>query len=304
MTITALYWVILALFGIGLYLAAHLVLELAADLLGGIAGLVRRRLQPAAVQRLLALVQEEAHPAQKITRLTPRLALSGLTLWRPFWAAAGILAALLLSDSLFSPLALVVILVGGELYRSTFISRRTARLNEDAGNLIIQVVSRYPINRSLSKTLKDAADTLPDGEVRRAALEATARLGMNQASGEALQPLRAVRHPVLTRLAVLLSNVQDTNQDVLMRTLELLQEDVQSRLGLRQQARQSLTTLRGTVRILQGVVVAAMIVAGTLPAWRFYFTSSPKNWALFIVMLATATLGSLYVESEMRQLEV
>ena len=303
MTITTLYWIVLALFGIGLCLLAYQVMDLIADLLVGLAGLLRRKLQPVAVQRLLAIIQTEAHPAQKITRLTPRLALSGLTLWRPFWAAAGILAALLLSDSLLSPLALVVILGGGELYRSTFVSRRTARLNEDAGNLIIQVVSRYPITRSLSKTLKDAASTLPDGEVRRAALEAAARLGMNQPSGEALQPLRAVGHPVLNRLAVLLSNVQDTNQDVLMRTLELLQEDVQSRLGLRQQARQSLTTLRGTVRILQGVVVAAMIVAGSLPSWRFYFTSSPKNWVLFVAMLAAATLGSLYVETEMRQLE-
>jgi len=59
-------------------------------------------------------------------------------------------------------------------------------------------------------------------------------------------------------LAGMIAEVQDTNQDVFLETLRLLQEEVESKLDLRQQARQSLALVRGTARALQAVVVAAM----------------------------------------------
>jgi len=93
----------------------------------------------------------------------------------------------LLADSLRSPLALAVVLAGGELYRSAVHSRRMQHLNEDASNLIVQFTSRYPINRSLGKTLKDVSSALPGGEVRSAVEDCLKRLQMNQKPGEALK---------------------------------------------------------------------------------------------------------------------
>ena len=197
-----------------------------------------------------------------------------------------------------------MVLAGGELYRSAARSRRMQRLNEDAGNLIVQFTSRYPITRSLGKTLKDIASALPAGEVRSAVEDCLKRLQMNQKPGEALKVMKTLGHPAINRFARLLGNVQDTNQDVFMKTLEILRKEVEGRIDLHRQARQSLTLVRSTTRLLQGVALTAITAASLLPDWRYYFVASPQNWLLFLGMLAVVLLSSFYMEAEMRQLEV
>lgn len=300
---TLFYWIVVTLFGLGLYLAARQFLDLVVDLLSGLAGLIRRRFRLGALRGLLEL-QRQAGVQPDDNRKSANLLLYSLAQWHPLWIAAAVLAAILLADAMRSPLAFGAILVGGELYRSASRSRRMQRLNEDAGNLIIQFASRYPLVRSLAKALRDASAALPGGEVRRAVEACLARLGMNQKVDEAMQPLRTLNHTVLNRFARLLAGAQDTNQDVFLDTLRILREDVESRLDLHRQARQSLTLVRGTTRVLQAVVVAAMAAVTTLPNWRYYFVSSPKNWLLFVSMLGVAALGSFYVEAELRQVEM
>ena len=299
-------WILLALTGLGLYLLAYQVVDLAADLIAGLAGLLRHRFQPVALQRLKELQsQAGVQPSlEGAGRSKALLTLAGLSQWRPFWVAAAALAALLLADSLRSPLALAVVLAAGELYRSATRSRRMQRLNEDAGNLVVQFASRYPITRSLGKTLKDVSSALPGGEVRSAVEDCLKRLQMNQKPGEALKRMKALDYPALNRFARLLANVQDTNQDVFMKTLEILRKEVEGRMDLHRQARQSLTLVRSTTRLLQGVAVAAMAVAGVLPNWRNYFVASPQNWLLFLGMLVIVLLSTFYMEAEMYQLEV
>jgi len=53
--------------------------------------------------------------------------------------------------------------------------------------------------------------------------------------------MQALGYPALNRFARLLGNVQDTNQDVFMKTLEILRKEVEGRMDLHRQARQSLT---------------------------------------------------------------
>ena len=299
-------WILLSLTGLGLYLLIWQGLALIADLLGGLVNLVRRRFQPVALQRLKELQELAGVQAshEGTTRNKALLTLAGLSQWRPFWIAAALLAALMLADSLRSPLALAVVLAGGDLYRSAVHSRRMQHLNEDASNLIVQFTSRYPINRSLGKTLKDVSSALPGGEVRSAVEDCLKRLQMNQKPGEALKVMQALGYPALNRFARLLGNVQDTNQDVFMKTLEILRKEVEGRMDLHRQARQSLTLVRSTTRLLQGVAVAAMIVASLLPNWRYYFIASPQNWLLFLGMLVIVLLSTFYMETEMHQLEV
>ena len=301
---TLFSWIVTLLFGIGLYLTCRQLIEIAVDLIAGLADLVRRAWLPRAAHRLLALQDAASNPAreEKEGFSVPALA-RNLAQWRPFWIALAALAALLLFDPLLSPLALSVILAGGELYRAQVRSQHLRRLDEDAANLIVQFSSRYPINRSLLRTLNDAVSTLPDGAVRRAAMNCVARLSMNQETAKAVGPLRDSGHVVLARFAGLLADVQDTNQEVFLDTLRLLGEEVESRMELRQQSRQSLTLVRSTTRVLQVVVVAAALAASVLPNWRFYFVENARNWTLFVSMLGAAALGSFYVEAELRQLE-
>jgi len=306
MSLAIFPWILVALSGLGLYLLAYQVVDLVADLLAGLTSLLRRRFRPVALARLKEL-QEQAGvqaPQEGNARSRTLLTLAGLTQWRPFWIAAAILAALLLADSLRSPLAFAVVLAGGELYRSTYRSKRMQRLNEDAGSLIVQFSSRYPITRSLGKTLKDVLNALPGGEVRSAVEDCLKRLQMNQKPDEAMKRVYALGHPALNRFARLLGSVQDTNQDVFMKTLEILRKEVDGRQDLHRQARQSLTLVRSTTRLLQAVAVAALIVGSLLPNWRNYFIASPQNWLLFTGMLGIALLSSFYMEAELHQLEV
>jgi hypothetical protein len=301
----SLYWILLLLYGLGTFLLAQQALDLVFDLLSGLGGLLQRRLQPAAVRRLKEFQQlSGVQPGAASVEARRKATLLGLLQWRPFWIAAAGIAALLLSDSLRSPLAGTVILVAGELYRSTYRSRRLQRLNEDAGNLIVQFSARFPITRSVAKTLKDAFTSLPGGEVRTAVEACLRRLQMNQAMTEVIQPLERLDYPALNRFAQLLASVQDTNQDVFVKTLDILKNEVEGRMELHRQARQSLTLVRSTARILQAVVVVAAVLSSTLPNWRSYFVQSTRNWLLYAGMLAVASLGSLYVEAELRQMEI
>ena len=293
------------LFGLGLYLLARQLLEILSDLLAGLAGYFRRRLRHMALRRLAEFQQQNGVPLEeKKDATSPLLILSGLLRWQPFWMATAALAALIFADALRSPLAFAVILTTGELYRATFRSIRFQKMNEDASSLILQFTSRYPMSRSLMKTIKDTSASLPGGEVRRAMEACLRRLHMNQKLAEAMKPLQLLGYPVLSRFGQVLSSAQDTNHDIFIKTLEILRNEVESRLELHRQARQSLTLVRGTVRVLQAVAGLALAIASTLPNWRSYFLASTKNWMLFVGMLGIVVLGSLYVETEMRQMEV
>ena len=180
MDISPIYWIGTLLFGLGLYLIFQEAFGFAAGLLVGFAGYLRRRFAPRTFQRLLKLqAQDDSSQKQNQGGLSIRRLLYGLGQLRITWLVLAVLAALILMDKMLSILALVVLLVGGELYRSQAFSRRAAKLNEDSGNLILQFESRYPVSRSLTKTLRDSAASLPGGGVREATEECIARLSMN-----------------------------------------------------------------------------------------------------------------------------
>ena len=127
MTPAVFSWIVTLLFGIGLYLLSRQAFEIAADLAAGLVGYLRRQFQPRAMRRLVAF-QEQAGvqlEAKEQKSLSLRLILYGLSQLRLAWIALGVLAALIFADALLSPVALTVILVGGELYcaqvpRSTY----------------------------------------------------------------------------------------------------------------------------------------------------------------------------------------
>ena len=171
-------------------------------------------------------------------------------------------------------------------------------------NLIVQFASRYPITRSLVHTLQNACKSLPGGDVRRSVEACLARLSTNQKLAEAMAPLQSLKYPVLERFARLLAGVQDTNQDIFIKTLEILPRGSGSEDGTTQSGAAVSDPDSGHHANSPGRCgMAAMTVAAVLPNWRLYFTGNEKNWLLFVGMIITAVLGSLYVEAELRQME-
>ena len=302
--ITAVPWLSLLLVGVGGYLLTWTGMDILVDLTRGMAGYVQRRLRPRMMRRIMDYqVSQENQPSSQGEVFTPRNLFLLAIESRPLWIAAGLILALAVHDEIISPLLLLLIPVSVELYRTQVHRRRRHRIDEDVSNLVIQVEARYPLNRSLSRTLKDALAALPDGKVNQALTTCIGKLNMNADIEDALEPLRSLKHPSLNRLTAALAHAQDTQQDIFLDTLRLLREEVESRMELRRHARRSLTVVFITTRVLQIVLVIASLVVGLLPAWRTYYTASPKNWLGMMTALFVATAGSIYVELEMRHLE-
>jgi len=302
--ITAVPWLSLVLVGVGGYLLTWTGLEILVNLTRGLGGYIQRRLRPRMMRRIMDYqVSQENQPSSQGDVFTPRnlflLAIESRTLW----IAAGLILALAVHDEIISPLLLLLIPVSVELYRTQVHRRRRHRIDEDVSNLVIQVEARYPLNRSLSRTLKDALAALPDGKVNQALTACIGKLDMNADIEDALEPLRSLKHPSLNRLTAALARAQDTQQGVFLDTFRMLREEVESRMELRRHARRSLTIVFITTRVLQIVLVITSLVVGLLPAWRTYYTASPKNWLGMMTALFVATVGSIYVELEMRHLE-
>ncbi len=302
--ILAVPWLSLLLVGVSGYLLAWTGLEILADLIDGLTGYIRRRLRPRMIRRIVDFQLNQEHlPSSYEEVLTTRNLFTLAVESRPLWIAVGLLLALAVHDEILSPLLLLLIPVSAELYRTQVHRRRRQKIDEDVSNLVIQVEARYPLNRSLSRTLKEGLAALPEGVVNQALMVCIGKLDMNADIADALEPLRNLAHPSLNRLTAALARAQDTRQEVFLDTLRLLREEVESRMELRRHARRSLTVVFITTRVLQIVLVIASLVVGLFPAWRTYYTASPKNWLGMMVALFVATAGSIYVELEMRDLE-
>ena len=302
--ITAVPWLSLVLVGVGGYLATWTGLDILLDLTRGLAGYVQRRLRPRMMRRIMDYqVSQENQPSSQGEVFTPRNLFLLAIESRPLWIASGVLLSIVVFDKIFSPLLLFLVPMSVELYRTQVHRRRRHRMDEDVSNLVIQVEARYPLSRSSSRTLKEALSTLPDGKVNQALTACIGKLNMNADIEDALEPLRNLAHPSLNRLTAALAHAQDTRQEVFLDTLRMLREEVESRMKLRRHARRSLTVVFITTRILQLVLVIASFIVGLFPAWRTFYTASPKNWLGMMIALLVATVGSIYVEMEMRQLE-
>jgi len=297
-------WLSLLLAGISSYLLAWTGLDILVDLGGGLIKYVHRQLKPRVMFRLIEYREEIGEPSSTQDDLFTAKSLFTLALEsRPVWIVSGMCLALIVHDVMLSPLLALLIPLIAEFYRTHVHRRRRRRMDEDASNLVMQVESRYPLNRSLVRTLTETLATLPQGRVREALTVCIRKLEMNAEIVAAFEPLKRLGHPSLDRLAGILVRAQDTRQEIFLDTLRLLREEVESRIDLRRQARRSLTVVFITTRVLQVVLVIAFLIVSLFPTWRTYYTSIPKNWIIMIVALTVAALGSVYVEMEMRQLE-
>jgi CHASE1-domain containing sensor protein len=81
-----------------------------------------------------------------------------------------------------------------------------------------------------------------------------------------------------------------------------LEQEAHRQKLLRSKMHQTLALVRGTIRLLQGVVAAAMIFVLLSPTWRDFFLQDIPHRTLLTVLLSGAVLASLYFEVEVYQL--
>jgi hypothetical protein len=175
-----------------------------------------------------------------------------------------------------------------------------AQINEDAEAVALQIRSLISVDHSLLNALVRVK--LPMGVMNRAIEQVANRLRMHQAPNQAAQGLKGLPGNVTSRLSALIANnaqLTDVIQDELLVSLE--QEAHRQKL-LRSKTRQTLSLVRGTIRLLQGVVAASISFVMLSPAWRDFFLQDVSHRVLLAIMICGVVLASLYFEYEVYQL--
>jgi len=208
--------------------------------------------------------------------------------------------AIAVRDFLLSPLVLLFGLL--VIWWMDFQSRQNerGRVNEDAEIAALQMRSQLIVDRSLLNSLNGIA--LTDGILKRSIQQVVTRLQMHQPPEQAAHALKGLPGTVTARLAALIANSARITDEIQSSLLVALEQEAHRQKLLRSKMRQTLALVRGTIRLLQGVVAAAMIFVLLSPTWRDFFLQDIPHRTLLTVLLSGAVLASLYFEVEVYQL--
>ena len=175
-----------------------------------------------------------------------------------------------------------------------------SRVNEDAEMAALQMRSLMHIDHSLLNALNGI--TLPDGLLKRSLQKTIARLQMHQPPDQAARALEGLPGAVTARLVALIANSARITDEVQASLLVALEQEAHRQKLLRSKMSQTLALVRGTIRLLQGVVAAAMVFVLLSPTWRDFFLQDIPHRTLLTTLLLCAVVASLYFEYEVYQL--
>jgi len=276
------------------FLAGGIFLVLYNTLLSGVEIIVktwRRTFVSWAGRRLRAMgvIQEkpyQAHNELDWKRLILLIATPGL--------------AIAVQDFMLSPLVLLIGLI--ILIWINFQQKQVerAQINEDAEAVALQIRSLMSVDHSLLNALMNVK--LPVGVMNHAIEQVASRLRMHQPPGQAAQALKGLPGNVTSRLSALIANNAQLTEEIQEELLVSLEQEAHRQKLVRSKTRQTLSLVRGTIRLLQGVVAASVSFVVLSPAWRDFFLQDAPHRVLLAVMICGVVLASLYFEYEVYQL--
>ena len=208
--------------------------------------------------------------------------------------------ALAVKDAMLSPLVILVGLV--ILWWIDFQGRQTeqAQVNEDAELVALQIRSLLTSDHSISNALSKI--DLPNGIMKQNIERIANRLKMHQAPEQAAISLKGLPGNVTARLAALIAHNARLTDDVQDSLLSSLEHEAHRQKLIRSKMRQSLSLVRGTIRLLQGVVAGTVLFVFLSPVWREFFLQDISHRVLLATLVCGSVLASLYFEFEVYQL--
>ena len=239
--------------------------------------------------RAMGVIQEkpyQAHNELDWKRLVLLIATPGL--------------AIAVHDFMLSPLVLVIGLI--ILIWINFQQKQVerAQINEDAEAVALQIRSLMSVDHSLLNALTQVK--LPMGVMNHAIEQVASRLRMHQPPAQAAQALKGLPGNVTSRLSALIANNAQLTEEIQEELLVSLEQEAHRQKLVRSKTRQTLSLVRGTIRLLQGVVAASVSFVVLSPAWRDFFLQDAPHRVLLAVMICGVVLASLYFEYEVYQL--
>jgi hypothetical protein len=208
--------------------------------------------------------------------------------------------AIAVQDFMLSPLVLLIGLI--ILIWINFQQKQVerAQINEDAEAVALQIRSLMSVDHSLLNALMKVK--LPMGVMNHAIEQVASRLRMHQPPAQAAQALKGLPGNVTSRLSALIANNAQLTEEIQDELLVSLEQEAHRQKLLRSKTRQTLSLVRGTIRLLQGVVAASVSFVVLSPAWRDFFLQDAPHRVLLAVMICGVVLASLYFEYEVYQL--
>jgi hypothetical protein len=211
-----------------------------------------------------------------------------------------LLIAAAVHDALLSPLILLIGMAAFAWSRYQAGEAQRMRVNEDAELGTLQMRSLLNVDHSLLNALNGLE--LPEGALRNAIRDVAARLQMHQQPEQAALALKELPGTVTARLAALIANSARITDEVQMDLFQELEGEAHRQKLIRSKMRQTLALVKGTIRLLQGVAVAATVFVLMAPDWRAFFLQDIPHRTLLTGLLSCAVLASLYFEFEVHQL--
>jgi hypothetical protein len=175
-----------------------------------------------------------------------------------------------------------------------------AQVNEDAEAVALQIRALMTVDHSILNALK--AVRLSDGTMKKAIEQVANRLQMHQTPDQAAQSLKGLPGKVTSRLAALIANNSQLTDDIQDELLQSLEQEAHRQKLLRSKTSQTLSLVRGTIRLLQAAVACAVGFVMLYPAWRDFFLQDVSHRVLLAVTIGVVVLSSFYFEFEVYQL--
>ncbi|MEI7849392.1 MAG: hypothetical protein WCK35_26575, partial [Chloroflexota bacterium] len=175
-----------------------------------------------------------------------------------------------------------------------------AQVNEDAEAVALKIRALMTVDHSILNALK--AVRLSDGTMKKAIEQVANRLQMHQTPDQAAQSLKGLPGKVTSRLAALIANNSQLTDDIQDELLQSLEQEAHRQKLLRSKTSQTLSLVRGTIRLLQAAVACAVGFVMLYPAWRDFFLQDISHRVLLAVTIGVVVLSSLYFEFEVYQL--
>ena len=215
-------------------------------------------------------------------------------------AVGGWLLGFLARDVLFSPY-LVLLGLAASLhlaYRQTL--RALQGVSDEVRRLVDAFSGLYRVNPTTFTTLALAAEHLPPGPVRQAALGAVRHYEATRDIHAALKCLLAVRDPYLVRFVLVLDQAGEQGPTEIAGLLDDLRGRLRRRWTTRLAAQGVFAALRGTLLVLLGAAAATTAIGMTVPLWREIHAGSAGGRALFLVLTSLAFGAAAFFDRRMR----
>ncbi len=210
------------------------------------------------------------------------------------------LLMLAVRDLMLSPLVLLIGLTILAWLNFQQKQSEHAQVNEDAEAVALQIRALMTVDHSILNALK--AVRLSDGTMKKAIEQVANRLQMHQTPDQAAQSLKGLPGKVTSRLAALIANNSQLTDDIQDELLQSLEQEAHRQKLLRSKTSQTLSLVRGTIRLLQAAVACAVGFVMLYPAWRDFFLQDVSHRVLLAVTIGVVVLSSLYFEFEVYQL--